>query len=202
MKPFFVADVHVGNHRRWGGPVKVGLNNRAREVLDALRLAVGHTNNVGEPLVVLGDLFDTASPSPQMVYAVGEVLGQCENGCYVLLGNHEFRSADEGDHALTPLSWLENVEVVDVPTLDGRTLFVPFQPGPAKEWLPDVLAGFQDDSRPVADVLCLHLGIEDGETPPWLRGADDSVTVDQLIDLAKEYGFREVYAGNWHKHKA
>ena len=202
MRPVFVADVHVGNHKRWGGPVVSGLNSRAKEIVDALANAVKFANDKGEPLVVLGDLFDTATPSPQMVWAVGEVLNKA-NKCYVLLGNHEYRSAATGDHALKPLGWLPDVVVIDEPTLIDDVLFIPYQSGPACEWLPEVLASF--DERELRDrvkpAVCLHLGIADDETPPWLKGSHDSITIDQLTSLSKRYGFREVYAGNWHKHQ-
>ena len=40
MRVGFVADVHVGNHIRFGGPIEAGMNRRCRETVATLRRAV------------------------------------------------------------------------------------------------------------------------------------------------------------------
>jgi hypothetical protein len=56
-------------------------------------------------------------------------------------------------------------------------------------------------ARGAPRVLCVHAGIKDENTPPWLRDAPDSIEVAQLWQLAHEFKLAGVFAGNWHEHK-
>lgn len=210
----FVADVHLGNHRRFGGPLDAGINTRARYVLDALRASVVHAVNAGaDRLVVLGDLFDTTRPPPQLISAALDVfLGESEDlekGVTILRGNHDMVSDAAGDHALGPLGY--DCWVVDSPTLsiqpDHELWLVPFRPGHASEWLPDALAEVaaqrpaSEPARDVPRILCFHLGVADAATPPWLQGAHDSIEVDPLRKMMGEHGITFCFCGNWHDRK-
>lgn len=216
MKIAWIADVHVGNHRLLGGALEAGINYRCQLVIGALREACAIA--ISEKcayLVICGDLFDTARPEPQVLAAVQGVLAwAASQGLQVIIlkGNHDIVTEARGDHALGPLAPV--ARVVEGPTrlllgkdlgLDSVDLWaVPFQPGAASEWLPSVLAGMQGDSgkgSPPASpdrILALHLGLQDGETPPWLAGAHDSIHVDALDELLEEHGIRWAFAGNWH----
>jgi hypothetical protein len=202
----FLADVHLGNHQRHGGPVRAGLNRRCREALDAFRCAVNLVDTLGCNVgVVLGDLLDYQRPEAQLLAEVQTVLRESSVVWNVTLGNHEMVSTADGDHALGPLGVVANVH--DRPELavvrhDVELAVFPFRPGaPAAEWLPGALAETWPAGRPHQAehaVLGVHLGVSDASTAPWLRGAHDSVDVDLLARLAAAYRVSHVFAGNWH----
>ncbi len=205
----FVADIHAGNHRRHGGPSVAGLNDRCRETLAVLKQAARAAQRASAPLVLLGDTFDTIRPEPQVIAATQEALGM-DHDTYALLGNHEMVSGIAGDHSLGPLHNHGMTTVVTEPCVatvgSALVAFVPYRPGAASVWLPTVLAELMrgvrvDDPEEAPIVLALHLGIESDSTPPWLRGAHDSVTLEQLQGLIKQYRFDAVVAGNWHERR-
>jgi hypothetical protein len=191
-----VSDVHLGNHARHGGNVASGLNGRCRMALkvlgDALVLA---RERKADRFIVAGDLFDTANPPPQLIAAAQELF--TDNGIHpdLLLGNHEMNSDAKGDHALGPMCPV--AQVIDMPTLVGDVVYVPFWPGPAREWLPKAVA-MAMSGKALAKALVIHLGIETGDEPAWLRGCDDAVPAALLKELCAKYGFKAVFAGNWH----
>ena len=58
MTVCFLADLHVANHKRHGGPVKAGINRRCQHVLDALESAYKRAERLdAKAVVILGDLF-------------------------------------------------------------------------------------------------------------------------------------------------
>jgi hypothetical protein len=163
----FIADVHVGNHRQHGGSVNAGLNDRCRSVLSALCRAKEQASAAGcTALVVLGDLFDTDQPNPQMIAAVGGALvGPLHT--QILMGNHDRASGAPGDHALGWARQVEMLDVVEFPQVAalgevGTLLLVPFRPGDPREWLPDVVADLAEKApKGRRRVLCVHLGLRD-----------------------------------------
>ena len=202
MKIGFIADIHVGNHRRFGGPVVSGINTRCGLVLTSLQRAVQHAKNtVGcDVLVVLGDLFDTSRPEAQIIAEVQKALEPIPT--ILLLGNHEQVSTSAGDHALGPLdpvaTLVERPEVIEMGS-DTELWVVPFQPGNARDWLPGVLKKLSEGGKLGAlRILCLHLGISDNDTAPWLKGAFDSIAAGELGLLCEHYGIQFAFAGNWH----
>ncbi len=209
MTVAFIADCHIHNPRRHGGPVKSGINRRCQHVLDALERAVSLAVQQGcEALVILGDLFDTTNPPQQIVTEVQRILASMEIPTHILMGNHDLVSTALGDHALGPLSPVaevaDQISVLHVGICE--MLMVPFQPGPAVEWLPAVLkdqcGGGQPRYKPSDSAsILLHLGIADDSTPVYLKGSHDAVPNSLLVELCKEYGFKAVFAGNWHSHK-
>lgn len=195
----FVADVHLGNHKRFGGQVTGGLNERFRQALGAFSDAVAYAEEKEcDRLVVLGDLFDTARPSPQELAAVMNVLANSTLRFDLLVGNHDQNSATPGDNALEPLAYLDSVFVHDDASVLRPLVIVPFQTGPANEWLGETLERLKP---PPGCVLCLHLGIGDSTTPAFLRGASDSITVDELFPLMRKWELIGAVAGNWHDPK-
>ena len=84
----FVGDVHVGNHKKFSGEMKKGINERCENVLYALSSAVNKAKaEKAETLVILGDLFDNPRPSPQMIMRVQEIIEQIPT--IILAGNHD-----------------------------------------------------------------------------------------------------------------
>lgn len=208
MAIHFVADVHVGNHRRFGGGLISGVNLRAAETLDVLKEAVRIANKSGDTLVVLGDLCDTPRPTPQLLRAIGNALtpdASMSGPIVLLVGNHDRVSMAENDHALAPLDWIEGVRVVEKPSVmsveassimnEQHLVLVPHNPAPAKEWLAQTVAELDP---PKGGLLCIHLGVEDENTPWFLQGAADSIHVDILRELIDDHELAGVFAGNWH----
>lgn len=210
-----VADIHAGNHARFGGEVRAGINRRAQAVLDTLARALqaAYERDV-VAFIIAGDLFDTSSPTPQLVAAVGALLGRFARSgkapgmsIIVVRGNHDMVSDTEGDHALGPLKLIPDVHVVEAPELlhvmGFELLLVPFMPGDARVWLPSstekLVSGDADGEG--RRVLVSHVGVIDQHTPAFLRKAHDAVELDVLRKLATRYGIRDTWVGNWHEHR-
>lgn len=196
----FVADVHLANHRRFGGLAESGINRRARLVLGTLEAAGRMATDAGCSLfLVLGDLFDTERPTPQLVAAAQAALPRMR--CVVLAGNHDVASSAPGDHALGPLAPV--AEVVDSPRIlvheDCALALVPYLPGSADELVPTALAQLLARRRPrLPTLLGFHAGIRDKETPVFLEGAQDSIEVGRLYEAMVECRVWSAAAGNWH----
>lgn len=202
-----IADVHVGNHKRFGGPVRSGINERAALVIDVLGKAKQEAVANGcTALVVLGDLYDHSKPEPQIITAVQQAL--CANdGCpvYMLLGNHDQHSDAAGDHALGPhggRAYLVEQPAV-LPMGHTTLLMLPFHPKPAGQWLQENVERWaaQLGKRSAGDgsrVLLLHAGVWDDNTPDFLKGANDAVSVDALTEAAERLECSWVFCGNWH----
>lgn len=207
MRPlYFVADPHIHNHAAFGGEMVGGLNDRCRLAVAALRQAGSLTLQVNGVLVVLGDVFDTAKPAPPVIRAVQEALPN--HSTVILAGNHDRASEAPGDHSLGPLRPM--AQVVEKPSVigldDAPVLWcVPYRTGNALEWFPadvaqlaerDARAPFQLEKRP--RILCFHLGIIDGKTPPFLRDARDAIPFEIVQGLVERYNLAGAFAGNWH----
>jgi hypothetical protein len=190
----FVADPHVGNMKQHGGAVVVGCNQRARDAIQVLARSAARAKELGcHRLVVLGDLFDTSNPNPQMVAQVAAALS-VGPPVEIIVGNHDQVSTALGDHALAPFSLGKNLQVHEAPARVGDLILVPFQPGAGAVWLAESLKQVNCKDG----ILCIHLGIEDGDTPHFLRGAHDSIHVSQLRTLMEQHGIKATFAGNWH----
>lgn len=194
-----VADVHVGNHQRMGGPMVAGVNTRCREVVAVLAEASRIAAESASALVILGDLFDTARPSPQVVRATMDALADGPP-TFIALGNHDMASGAPGDHALGPLAALRNVHLVATPTrVDAGKAglwVVPFTAGKATDWFgtqvpKDGLAGC---------ALGLHAGIIGVDTPWFLRTSASALDAQWLGREAAARGVPVVFAGDWHAH--
>jgi DNA repair exonuclease SbcCD nuclease subunit len=207
MKIAFASDIHVANRKQHGGELEAGLNVRCREILTSVRWAIADAAHEGcGAFVVAGDLFDSAKPEPQLVRAVQAEFEQARIAgmeVVVLAGNHDIVTSAPGDNALGPLKPVARVVEVPMSLRVGHTwtlqiCAVPFQPGNAAEWLPDVLAKLAINNPHPARVLVLHLGVVDDSTVPWLREAHDVVTVSLLEKLAKLHNLQHIFAGNHH----
>jgi len=208
-----------------------GLNQRARSIVYSLKASVSTALAKGgagvDLFCVAGDLFDTDHPSPALIDAVqgafccsDPITGKVEGGrILVVNGNHDMTSEASGGHtAILPLRWQHDVKVfTGTCTLnrgkEGGLVIVPHRVGPAKDWLENEInrhmafgfAGMAGPALanevPMPKILVVHLGLEDENTPPWLRGADDSIHVDQLADICVRHSIGSVVAGNWHTAK-
>lgn len=197
-----IGDLHLGNHRLHGGPTVSGLNTRFQYVTKALREAFqAIPKSQYAAVAILGDLFDTARPSPQMIDALMDVLSNLsgEHNIYVVAGNHDKASEAAGDNALTCLRHLNNVTVIDTEpvALEGQDInwiLSPFRTGPASEWLLSDIANAPVNTNPNRRlIVCTHVGLISKDTPPWLRGSDDAVDIELILSTGAE-----IVAGNWH----
>lgn len=202
-----VADVHMGNHRVFGGDVERGLNQRAWAVADALRMAVDKARDDGaSALVIAGDVFDDCRPHPQMLAVVGGILrGASPLTVYVLRGNHDTHSDEDGDHALGPLQLVGNVVVVESPqtlTLDGEkrtgVVLLPWMPGNAREWVREAA---QNKIGGGQAVVVSHFGIVDADTPAFLRDSSGALSVEELREIMQLEGVFAWWSGDWHERK-
>ena len=201
----YVADVHIGNHRKHGGAVVAGMNKRCRDVVAALdRAATWSAEQEVDAFVVCGDLFDTARPTPQMIAAAQQVLAKVP--AVVEVGNHDKSSTEEGDHALAPLdpvaTIVEQPQVISIGD-DVDLICVPFMPGAAVSWFESTIADLiVKEARGMGQqrLLAFHLGVEDHHTPSYLRGAPDSIKLKVVEQVMKTHGIVYAFAGNWHEH--
>lgn len=212
MRLGVISDVHAGNMKSFGGHVEAGLNARCRLTCETIKRAVGKAWEHGcSGFYVLGDLTDSDRPSPQEVSAIIDALSYTADKprhmqVTLLLGNHDMRSDAAGDHALGPFQ-RAGLDVVEKPLWDGLgncdMIMVPFQPGDAREWLPAALEKLHQKpcDRAEMRVLCLHLGIYDSHTPPWLQSCKDAVPVPLLQTLMEGYKIDATLAGNWHSRR-
>lgn len=212
----FVSDVHVANHKRLGGPAELGINDRCRLTINALRFACWEAHERGAArLYVAGDLFDNVTPGPRVLSAVQDVLAESrQRGTPVVIipGNHDQISSDPGNHALGPLRYV--AEVVDRPAVDrlgdAEVVLVPHRTGNAAGWLRGAILEAEDEgpegragnpSKASLDpfrILVLHLGISTSSAPSYLRADPNSVDFNALAELVDEFGFDLVVAGHWH----
>lgn len=203
----FVADVHLGNHKRFGGAVEASMNARCREGLAVFRAAAERAVATGvKAFVIAGDLFDVSRPEPALLAAVQEVLGFLkEHGVTViaLVGNHDMTSDARDDNAMAPLGPF--AYIVYQPTVvltEGLEVWaVPFKKGKAADWLPAALeecARKPRQGKARARGLVIHMGLRDAKTPPWLANSHDAIDVDVLAALCAQHRIDQVFAGNWH----
>lgn len=205
-KVAFCADVHVGNHKVFGGRMSCGANDRCRRTLTTLLDAVDRATEMDcDHFVILGDLFDGTTPKPQVISEVQAILVSEYMKVWVLLGNHEQVSDADGDHALGPLHRFdESVTVIDkttvIPTGGSSTMvLVPFKPGPASLWLPgEIGSAHLSPGNKAHTCLGLHLGLADGKEAKFLANSDDSINQRTLAKVCMEHGIDQVMAGNWH----
>ncbi len=200
MRVAFCADVHLGNHNRYPGRIEVGLNQRAREVVDALDRAIQIAKGKDcDAFVVLGDLFDGTRPQPQLIAKVQDLMAGAPHPV-LLLGNHEMVTDVEGDNSLAPLKL--NCWVIERPCIhplsDLKLAVIPFQRGNPAEWLGPTLdeLGLQPGA-----VLCLHMGIRDRETPFFLQGTEGAVDVGHLDGIVEDLQLAAVFSGDWHERR-
>lgn len=212
MKIGCVADVHVGNHRQFGGGVKAGINYRCRCVLWSLRRALRAASDAKcSHFVVAGDLMDTACSSPQMISAVAELFtAKYANGMevHLLLGNHEVVSNTRGDHGLGPFQFIDNVHVWDTPHVENKHLvFIPYNINQVREHgvgghIREVLRNVPRGDHNT--LVVMHTGIRDDNTSWVMSGLANSVHVSELNVLSSERvrdGRLLFVSGDWHSHK-
>jgi DNA repair exonuclease SbcCD nuclease subunit len=206
-----ISDLHLWSHAAWGGHFKCGLNDRARECLRTLETALKALR--GHHVFVLGDVFDRVRPEPQLLEATRQALRTPgPESVTLLVGNHDRVSAEPSDHALGPLEWPDEVQIVAVPEVirfgEGpvthEILCVPHVPcddfsrvlhNLVVTNFPKVSFGNLPTGR---RILMLHAGIYDDGFPVWAKGSKGAVAEPWLRRLCGAHGISVVWAGDWH----
>jgi DNA repair exonuclease SbcCD nuclease subunit len=207
-----VADVHLGNHRGWGGPVGTdGLNEAARLGVESLVEAIEIAKSAGcSVLIVAGDLFQTARPEPALIAAVQHAITAGELAVVLIPGNHDMpdATAENGNTALAPL-W-DCAQIVGSPERMVLSTFaivaVPFD---ARAPMRKVLDECPLLEKPNADesrrtILVTHVGVyddSDAKSSPWVRLAKDGISDTEMFAIMKRAGIRLAFVGNFHEHR-
>ncbi len=215
MKICAVADVHIGNHKRFGGPLVGGLNARCRMAIDVFHEAVKTADAWNAPLFVCGDLFDVARPAPPVVRAVMDVINAYRTvEVRIVLGNHDMHTNVGYDDAVSPLELLPNVRIHRADeTFDicagciGSTL--PYGSSDADP-LPRLAerVSAEDEWKPLNKVdrhiIFGHFGVSDPNTPFFLQGSGGSISAEKALWGIKLWGInsssikRTLVVGDWH----
>lgn len=201
-----VADCHIANHRRWGGPVEGGINQRGWECVKVLELAAAAAlRHSCAAMFVLGDLFDNTRPSPSLVAATIRSLKAAHMPVYVILGNHDRQSMHALDQACASMEAVADIHVVTEPQLVRGLMaatggveigMVPYALGEAKDWLAAGMAAieWQHSER----IVLTHCGIWDDDTPAYMKATKDSVGLGHVRWLCDAHQVKFFAAGNWH----
>ena len=202
-KVAFIGDVHIGNHKKFGGDTEKGINKRCKMTLDALYYTymLMAADNKVDSVVILGDLFDSPKVSPQIIAATQNILQILPT--VVLCGNHDQFSDAEGDNALAPLSPV--AEVFDTPEIvqiakNTDIILVPYQKGKCRDWLKEHTLELLKQGRNKQRILAFHAGLYDDKTPHFLRDSDAAICTDEVFDMCKGK-IEHVFAGHWHNRK-
>jgi hypothetical protein len=198
----------VGNHARFGdGPLVYGLNVRCRDTLATIQRAVERARKDGcEHICVAGDVFDYDRVEPAIETAMQDLILNSRLQWEFIVGNHDQTSGELNHNALSPL---KNVAIVHekpghsnlgVGPTSARLFSIPFRPGRAEDWLESAMldAGVAGAGVVGIKAMMIHLGVSDTQTPYYLDGANDSVSIGTLQRLMAKYDVRCVVAGNWH----
>jgi DNA repair exonuclease SbcCD nuclease subunit len=194
MTTLILGDLHVWNHKAFGGPVVGGLNRRCRDILQSVYQIVEYAKlHYGVTHVVqLGDFFDGPKPSPQILNASLDMIAATKIEWHIIAGNHDIASYD-APSALAPMNHAGNVHTYDTAqftSINGqRWLIVPYSGPDAAEAL-KVLATVPDYTH---TYFAVHYGLVN-EKP-----RTDCITPDQLAVLT--YGNRKELRGYFgHEH--
>lgn len=204
MRVALAADVHIANFKTMGGELEGGINRRCRLVLDALRRAVTVAVQEGAGrFFILGDLFDTDTPSPAIIAAAIDALRHPDIQIEIIPGNHDVTSSAVGHSALAPLrragiGVVDEAALVVVKTI-AEFLFVPYEPGKVAEWFPRRVEQLAAVEAQAPRVLLAHAGLADAAMAPWLQTA--GVSVDVVGDLIRKHGIQFCATGDFHQRR-
>jgi len=197
MRLGLLSDIHLENHRVLGGPVTAGVNLRCRLVGDAFARGLQLAGKVGcDRVAVLGDLFNTGKPSPEVIGVAADAISGSPVPVYVIPGNHDRSSDEPGNNALAALRKVKNCIVVDEPLFlqPEGVILAPFSPRPPVEYFTELLerAGEGDWS------ILGHVGIVGPDTSPFLTGGRNIISVEQIFELGDN--LRVFASGDFHQH--
>jgi hypothetical protein len=212
MNLVFITDPHLGNHRKFGGVIRNGLNDRAQAVSRALKDACDMSVGA-DALIVCGDLFDTDKPSPALVSAASRAFEHSKTQAHVLVGNHE-RTSYGSNHTEPMARWwhgehaLLSSDVHAIAVIDGicndMVLAVPALQKSDQSFVSRISDHLQNQEdiagRAALEVLCVHAGVMDDSTPAFLRSTS-AMELNELFELMEEHDIKLTVCGDWHEFK-
>jgi hypothetical protein len=203
MRLGLLSDPHIENFRVLGGPVTAGVNLRCRLVGGAFARGLQLAGKVGcDRVAVLGDLFNTGKPSPEVIGVAADAIAGSPVPVYVIPGNHDRSSDEPGNNALAALREVKNCVVVDEPLFlqPEGVILAPFSPRPPVEYFTELLerAGKGDWS------ILGHVGIVGPDTSPFLINGRNIISVEQIFELGlkapKNCNLHVFASGDFHQH--
>jgi DNA repair exonuclease SbcCD nuclease subunit len=195
MTTLVLGDLHVWNHKQFGGPVVAGLNRRCRDILQSVYQIVEYAKlHYGVTHIVqLGDFFDGPKPSPQILNASLDMIAATGVEWHIIAGNHDIASYD-APSALAPMNHAGNVCICDTAQFaqirGERWLMVPYSGPNAMEAL-KVLEQLSAQGR---CNLAVHYGFVDTSPRP------DCVTAADMSKLIGMFNRGTVKAFFGHEH--
>lgn len=201
----YLADLHIGNAKKWGGSTVSGVNERCLDQLAALETAYRIADEKKcTAMFIAGDVFDYVNVPPQVIAAAQRIVRTIPT--FAIPGNHDIASMATGDNAVVALQ--DHLTLLEQPTsidLDGRVEVwcVPFECGPVMDWLPlrlrELHASKKEKTR--TRHLMLHVGISDNNTPDFLRASSGHIDSDSLRSLMIDFDIDCTFSGDWHRHE-
>ncbi len=209
----FIADVHLGNFREFGGLVdKDGLNARGKLTIETLEQALARAVKLGcAQLFVAGDLFEHRRPEPAVIAACNRVFAKYD-GVFtidIIPGNHDELDATalHGNTACEVVAEQANVlrgwEDIVIGGLPGQpgsawARCVPFEASkPMAQFLEEVCTNFK--AKEGVRVLVTHVGVVDDSSPPFLKAAPDAIHADRLFTIMEREDIKAAFVGNYHQ---
>lgn len=160
--------------------------------LEKIALLFDMIEDIGLPVIVLGDLFDTKEI----------IRGRCFNYVYkrlkasklqwiFLVGNHDWFNLDCEEHSLEALKEIDHVTIVDEPKMIMNMLFVPY--------FDDLNKFYEAANNPrfdVAKTLFMHQGVIGFD---YGNGFIADGNGHGEITAAKIRPFKQIISGHFHK---
>ena len=198
-----IFDPHFWPHRRHGGPLVKGINRRAELCLDVGQRAIRTANTHQAPLIVAGDLIDSAGPVvPQFAFALGEQLAANRRSVTLMLGNHDMTA--DGDHSLgiyTRRDDFTDVRVCEDISFMSGDCFTDFDLGSDEACLVPFHRDIRDKRVRDVPLVIAHFGVYDDSFPAWCRKAKGAWHVDALFAFMQERNIKAICLGDWHQRR-
>lgn len=189
------ADHHIGNHSAFAGRVQGRSNARCMLQLSLFEASIEAAVLAGAQVyIAAGDIFDNDNPFPDQVAALAEICIRWRHRIRIILmvGNHDQHSTEPNDHALAPLRFIADVDVVETPLVLRRGL-------PTVLLVPWGYDAMQLEQR--ADVVIAHHGIADSDTHPAKAAGKTVKHADAIRRWMAETKTSLYLAGDWHEHR-
>ena len=195
-----IFDPHFWPHRRHGGPLVRGINRRAELCLDVGQRAIRTASQPNAPLIVAGDLIDSAGPVvPQFAFALRQQLAANRRSVTLMLGNHDMTA--DGDHSLgiyTRRDDFTDVRVCDDISFMSGDCLTDFDLGSDEACLVPFHRDIRDKRVRDVPLVIAHFGVYDDSFPAWCRKAKGAWHVDALFAFMQERNIKAICLGDWH----
>ena len=198
-----IFDPHFWPHKRHGGPLVKGINRRAELCLDVGQRAIRTASQHNAPLIVAGDLIDSAGPvAPQFAFALRQQLAANRRSVTLMLGNHDMTA--DGDHSLgiyTRRDDFTDVRVCEDISFMSGDCFTDFDLGSDEACLVPFHRDIRDKRVRDVPLVIAHFGVYDDSFPAWCKKAKGAWHVDALFAFMQERNIKAICLGDWHQRR-